>query len=406
MINYYLSPDDVALIRDTVAKVLGQTISNAGVIALENLTNDSDFRENVEDIIGESLISGAAGLTIVYDDSTGKVTLTLDADLSAIATLATMGIIVRTANGAMATRSLIEPTAGIDIANPDGIAGDPTFTLVNDLGALEALSSSGLAARTANDTWALRTLQSPAAGLAIAEPGGVAGNPTFSLTNDLAAVEGLVSTGIAVRTATDAWANRSLQQPASGITITNPAGIAGDPSFALANDLAAIEGLGVTGMVARIAADTWTARTITGTASRITVNDGDGVAGNPTIDLAASGITAGTYAQATYDTYGRATSGTNSVNITGQTVAVSTKTGAYTATSADYALLGNGTFSFSLPAAASNTGRIYAFRNVGAGTITIDPDASEQIDGAATKALAANEFATIVCDGSAWFTIG
>lgn len=51
---------------------------------------------------------------------------------------------------------------------------------------------------------------------------------------------------------------------------------------------AAIDALGAVasnGLLARTAADTYAARTITGTAGEITVTDGDGVAGNPTISL-------------------------------------------------------------------------------------------------------------------------
>src|SRR6266511_2000934 len=50
--------------------------------------------------------------------------------------------------------------------------------------------------------------------------------------------EALSGTGIAVRIAADTWVVRSLAAPAAGITITNPAGIAGNPTFTLANDLA------------------------------------------------------------------------------------------------------------------------------------------------------------------------
>lgn len=164
-------------------------------------------------------------------------------------------------------------------AGLSGIFGDA------DLVAIAALAGTGIAVRTAADTWALRTTVAPASGLTITNPAGIAGNITFALANDLAALEGLAGTGIACRTAADTWAQRTLTAPAAGLTITNPAGVAGNPTFAFANDLAALEGLAGTGIAVRTAADTWAQRTITGTTGEIDVTNGNGVSGNPVLSL-------------------------------------------------------------------------------------------------------------------------
>lgn len=86
------------------------------------------------------------------------------------------------------------------------------------------------------------------------------------------------------------------------------------------------------------------------------------------------------------------------------------KTAAYTATASDDVILcdaSGGAFSVTLPAVASSAGKVFTIKNVGAsGTVTIDGNASETIDGATTVAMATQyNFRTIICDGTEWHVI-
>ena len=93
------------------------------------------------------------------------------------------------------------------------------------------------------------------------------------------------SNGIVVRTALGATVARTLTGPAAGITVTAGDGVSANPTLALANDLSAVEGLASNGIAVRTATDTWAVRTVAGTANEITVTNGDGVSGNPTLSL-------------------------------------------------------------------------------------------------------------------------
>lgn len=193
-------------------------------------------------------ISGSAG-SVAFANITGKPTTLsgygitdaqgLDSDLTAVAGLSTTGLIVRTGAGTAATRSLAQPAAGLTITNSDGVAGNPTFALANDLLALESLASTGFAVHTATSTWAERSLTQPAAGLTISNSNGVSGNPTFALANDLAALEGLGSTGIAVRSASDTWVQRSVAGTTDQVSVANGDGVSANPTISLSANITA-----------------------------------------------------------------------------------------------------------------------------------------------------------------------
>jgi len=218
--------------------------------------------------------------------------------------------------GTVTSVNLTAPAAGITASGgPVTTSGSITLALADDLAALEALTGTNtIYYRSGVSTWTAVTIGSglsfaagtltatgsggsvtsvnltaPAAGITVSGgPITTSGSITLALADDLAAVEGLASTGIAVRTAASTWTTRTLTGPAAGISVSNGDGVAGNPTLALANDLAAVEGLASTGMVARTASDTWTTRTIAGTASRVSVANGDGVAAAPTIDIDAA----------------------------------------------------------------------------------------------------------------------
>lgn len=255
---------------------------------------------------GDGTFNAAALTGATYIGSSTSVTdalLDLDAALNSNNTLAELddvsltaaatGDILRYNGTAWADASLSE--AGIQPL-------DATLT------ALAALSGTGIVVETGVDTFTHRSLVAPSEGLTISNADGVSGAPTFALANDLAALEGLTTTGLIARTADGAASTRTITAPAAGITVSNGDGVSGNPTLALANDLAALEGLATTGYIVRTGDGTATTRTFTGTSGEIVITNGDGVSSNTDVSLADAGTpVTGAFVKITTDTKGRVT---------------------------------------------------------------------------------------------------
>jgi len=181
-----------------------------------------------------------------------------------------------------------------------GVAGQVLQTQGVGANPLWAAGGAGSSdhATLSNILWTASAHTGTASRIAAFDGGGAAsyvqvGVDVQAWDTDLDALAALATTGLLVRTGAGTATTRSIVQPAAGITVTNANGVAGDPTLALADDLAALEALAGTGIAVRTAANTWAERTLTGTLNRITVTNGDGVAGNPTLDVGSNVLVSG-----------------------------------------------------------------------------------------------------------------
>lgn len=118
----------------------------------------------------------------------------------------------------------------------------------------------------------------------VEDPGGTPLPRKITIANVISSIQGTGAGDVAAGNHTHA----GVYEPADA-TILKSANI-GSTVQGYDADLAAVAGLATTGLVARTGAGTAAARTITAGSSKLSVTNGDGVSGNPTLDLVQSNI--------------------------------------------------------------------------------------------------------------------
>lgn len=106
----------------------------------------------------------------------------------------------------------------------------------------------------------------------------------------------------------------------TGLSVSgSPITTSGTITLTLGTELQGLSALSANGLVARTTTGTYASRTLNGTSGNIVVSNGDGIAGNPTVNLATAGTpVTNFFGQFTTDTFGRvtATAAATSGNIT------------------------------------------------------------------------------------------
>lgn len=408
-----------------VFSVAGGAPANADYVTLSlngTLTNERVLTGTASQVI---ITDGGAGSTVTLSLPQSIATsstptfggLTLSSPLTVpnggtgAATFTDGGVII--GNGAGALQVTTAGTAG-QVLTSNGAGVDPTFqtptsgapvgaqyvTLATDA----TLTSERVLTGTANQV----TITDNGAGstvvLSLPQSIAVTSTPTFgglTLTIPLPVASGgtgaatLGANGVLIGHGTSA-VSATGAGTAGQILTSNGAGV--DPSFQ--NATAGLGDPGSNGLVVRTSVNVTTARTLTGTANQITVTNGDGTAGNPTLstpqDIATTSIV---------------TWGGTIVNGRERSQVASSGAGNYTVLTTDRFVLKTGITgggdTVTLPNPASSSGTKITVIDVagtaGINNITVAPFGAETINGAANFVMNTNNGAvSFITNGTNW----
>lgn len=355
----------------------GQTVqTTTGAIAASPSQTQTFLTLNQEPTLANSrALSTGTGLGLVDGGAQSTLQIRLNGTAASLES-ATNGVIVKTGSNTIAARTIQTTGNGIQIADGNGIAGNPNISLTGLVQSLANSSGAGLLAMPNNGTVTPRAIDGTADQISVTNGNGAAGNPTVRLADNAI----LPGTG-------------SMTVP-SGTTAQQPAGSGGQIRY----DSTVDAYLGY-------ASGSWRQFSLAGGVTLI--NTGTGLTGGPitstgTISIANTAVTAGTYGSSTQvgqfavNAQGQLTSAAN-VTITpsgiGAVASVSGTAGEITATGTTNVVL-------SLPTALTFTGKTVtdgtfnmAVANVGSDAVTTNT-ASQTLTGK-TMSGGSNTFSNI-----------
>ena len=183
-LNTTYPPTPSWFLNDTPFQIVSDNIDIQKLMLLVNANIDINFNK-IRNLA--TPINNNDGVNKLYADSL------ITPQLSALSSLSTTGIMIRTGANSFTTRNLV-PGVGLGILNADGVLGDPTLSVVTSLQQLVTLSN-GFAVRKDAATYINRTLTA-GSGITITNGDGITGNPIISWNSSSIYINSLSINGL------------------------------------------------------------------------------------------------------------------------------------------------------------------------------------------------------------------
>lgn len=243
-------------------KILARTTAGSGNVEEIDF---SDYSQGLINLANEAALKAYINLEIGTDVQAYDATLTALAGLNG-----TAGIVVQTAADTFTKRTLTGTSNEITVTFGDGVGGNPTLSLPTtiDLSSKTSLAIPVSAAPTVNSDGEI-AVDTTVADFSHGVVKVFATEELAVITVPITELSGMTDGDVI-----------KYNAAADEFQIS--------PEGALDATLTALAAYNTNGLLTQTAPDTFTGRTIIGTANEISVGDGDGVAGNPTLSLPAT----------------------------------------------------------------------------------------------------------------------
>jgi hypothetical protein len=188
--------------------------------------------QTITQLPSAAALTGAELVPIVQNGGTVKTTVS---DIANAPTLTFSFLTATSEAGLPDSRLLSAPGGGLTLT--DNGAGSTLALALSGAPASLVSSGNGIQVKTNSTTLAARSLAYSGNGLSIADPDGVAANPTISLSGFIGQISNITSgTGLLARTVGPGAGLVSILGTADQINVANGSGGSGDPTISLASN--------------------------------------------------------------------------------------------------------------------------------------------------------------------------
>ena len=159
--------------------------TTTGAIAASPSQTQTFLTKNQETTLPNSrYLSVTSGLVLTDGGAQSYYRISMDGTAASLNAVGG-GIIVKNSGSTVVARSIAVSGSGLSVSNADGTGGNPTLALSGVAASVAALSGTGFLAMTGGGTTVSgRTFQATANQISITNPDGSAGSPTFGIASD------------------------------------------------------------------------------------------------------------------------------------------------------------------------------------------------------------------------------